>query len=204
MRFTKESSSPSATTHYVIVSLVKLMEKIELEYKLTPADFQAFDRYVGRSRRWIFWLIPVAVILPNLLLLFTKNSSVLRDPERLGGFMKSFGMSLLIPTAVMVVFWLVFLRRGYEDLKKKSPELFETRVTQITPEFMINRDSTGEVRTFWSAVKSVVEDETHIFVMLKDQVGFILPKNAFQNASEASLFFQTARRYWKPDVGNPW
>jgi hypothetical protein len=180
------------------------MEKIEVEYKLTPGDFRAFDRQVGRPRRWIFWLIPLAVILPNLLILFSKNGSVLRDPERLTGFVKSFGISLIIPIAVSYLFWLVFLRRGYEDLQKKSPELFENRVTQITPEYMLNRDSTGEVRTFWSAVKSIVEDENHIFVMLKDQVGFIIPKNAFQNASEASLFFQTARRYWKPDVGNPW
>jgi hypothetical protein len=179
------------------------VEALQVQYKLTPSDFQAFDRYQWKSRRWIKWSLPVGVLIfPLLVAILT--SGAWHSPQGLVELFKSMGIQLALPLVVVVLFYLFFLRRDYANLEKKSPELFGDRVTQITEEYFLNRDSQDEGRVFWPAIKQIDQDERCIFVLDKGDNGYIIPKRAFQKETDAALFFQTACRYWKPNTGNPW
>jgi hypothetical protein len=74
-------------------------------------------------------------------------------------------------------------------------KLLGKRTIALTQEGIRSQSEIGERLAYWSAVESVHDTPTHVFVKIPGNDVFGIPKQAFESHEQAELFVQTINHY---------
>ena len=163
---------------------------MKIEYELTSEDWADFGEYCARTapefrrarRNNITWGVITVVAFSVLLWLATRS------------------LTMVVATSVCglagALFWpdrLVSHARSNMQ-KRERLCLAGRHVLETTPEALMSRCDVTESTTRWAGVHHVAETARHVFVMLNDVQGYVIPKaricegDLHQFASEAQKY----------------
>ena len=160
---------------------------MRVEYELTPEDWADFGEYCARtapefrraSRRSIVSGVLAIVILCVLLWLTMRSLGLVVVAG-------AFGLAGLLLWPNQLV------SRARSHMQRRELRCLTGRhILEATPEALIAKCDVTESTTKWAGVHHVAETTRHVFVMLSDVQGFVIPKarvqsgNLEQFASEA-------------------
>ncbi|MBI1915411.1 MAG: YcxB family protein [Planctomycetes bacterium] len=183
---------------------------MEIRYSLTQDDFFAFERYVrarsqqkaraqGRSRprtRPIFWII-IGVFVVFAVIMFSTNRGgrggpVIEWTPGLAAVCTFYGL-----LGLLVLFgWLArraHPKRQYEV--KKAKGLVDNVTFSLSPENLSWSTAVSTTIMAWSQVEHVGETDEHIFILISESEGYIIPRRAFNSTADAITFVERAQRY---------
>ena len=145
---------------------------MKIEYNLTPEDWADFGEYCVRTapealraRRNGITSAVVAVVVLSILLWLTIGS-----------------LTMVVTVAVFglagALFWpnhLVSHARSHMQ-ERERPCLSGRHILETTPEALMARCDVTESTTRWVGIRHVAETKRHVFVMLNDVQGYVIPK----------------------------
>jgi hypothetical protein len=86
-----------------------------------------------------------------------------------------------------------FPQRAYREARKRH--MTEGLVLDLLPEGLKHTTTAATNTVPWPSVKRIDEAEGHLFFLLDDNSGFVIPRRAFADEEEYRTFADTARRY---------
>lgn len=147
-------------------------EPMKIEYNLTPRDWADFGEYCARTapefrraRRNSITSGVVTVVVLSILLWFTMGS-----------------LTMVIAAAVFglagAVFWPSRLvSRARSHMQERERQCLTGRhILEATPAALTARCNVTESTTRWVGIHNVAETPLHVFVMLNDVQGYVIPK----------------------------
>lgn len=172
-------------------------DMIRLEYEVTPADFEAFNLQVAyrprlkaqRRRQAITLLIlfPLAVMTIGLLFPPPKGG-----PDLIWYILAQLAFGLVAAAAMILISHLVYRRRlrgVVRSMLGRNPResFLGKQQLEAGPEGVTVESAHLRATYRWPAVVGIEETEAHLFVMLGEVYGIIVPKRGQDEAALAVL-----------------
>lgn len=163
---------------------------MKIEYELTPEDWADFGEYCARTapefrraRRNNITSGVITVVALSILLWLTTRSLTMVVSATVFGL----AGALLWPNR------LVSHARSHMQ-KRERPCLTGRHILETTPEALLSRCDVTESTTRWTGVHHVAETTRHVFVMLSDVQGYVIPKARICEG-DLNQFANEARKY---------
>ena len=110
---------------------------------------------------------------------------------------------LLIVTAVLSVFWILFYVKWFKKLVVQKVEklLKSGKVTGLIGKHELElgegylTDTTKESYTRYETVEKVITTETHIFIYVSQVMAYIVPKKTFAKEDQLEAFLDKINQY---------
>jgi hypothetical protein len=163
---------------------------MRIEYDLTAEDWADFGEYCARTapefRRAIHGGITSGVLTIVVVsgLLWLKTSS----------------LGLVLVGAVTAVAWGLFWPRRLVShvrahMRKRQLQcLTGLHILEATPEALLAKCDVTESTTRWAGIDHVAETARHVFVMLSDVQGYVIPKARIRGG-DLDQFAREAQSY---------
>jgi YcxB-like protein len=189
-RFVRQSSIRSYTLKK------QQIDKMEITYYITGKDMivaRKFTRKTSPLDRRINTIGAFAVIsIPGIVFLLTGG------PFTLAGF-----IGMMIPTILMALLWIAYLKivvllidkYSVKLLKKKSSGILGEHKIKLTAEEMIESTLVNESHIKWTAIQRVDENDEYIFIRASYGGTYVIPKRDFINSVIAKQFYDLAHTY---------
>jgi hypothetical protein len=173
---------------------------MEIEYELNIQDEIEFNLYPLQSPKQQtarINLITVAVVSVPLFIIL--GLVVLIRDEDIHGITYLILASFWVYTTWYTSDYQSIRRRLIKKLGKqngKLPNAFlsNTRMN-ITADGIYAKSEFEESKTYWKAIREIVQTERYIYLYELPNRAFIIPKRAFPNEESFNLFVQTAKDY---------
>lgn len=171
---------------------------MQVTFTLSPEDVLVQEERHIKKTQGLSLNQRLAIVLPIVAALVFGSYFIPGTPgqrrARVVDLMWTVGLPALCITA-----WVLTARRRalakLQNLDEEIPGIYEPRTLRLEPEHLVAVDATGEAKTRWSAVKEVGETPERIFIQLAGDVGYVIPKPAFDSMDQASSFAATAEAY---------
>ncbi len=167
------------------------MEKIELNFQYTEADFKEFLRDYMFRNRFKWWVIMAVWVL---LLLAYLN----RDEEFLSA---AYLLKVVLPVVFLLGLWWWILNTSSKKTFKMNPQLQEGRNCTIDAEGINIQGHTFSSDFKWAGVQRVVETDKLILLYNSKVSAIMLPKRAF-DPQQLALFREIVGR--QPNLEIKW
>ena len=180
-------------------SVLRVTPMIRVQFETTIADWHAYQRHIlgnirgftGKAAMGLSWR-PIVLGAPIGLVVVVV--------------LEVFDLSFHTPTAaitalVLVMFFEFFRRRATSALAPAADGIIiGPRDTSIDDDGVMEQATNHRVFTAWPGVHSVDETDDHVFVMVDRVAGYMVPKRAFRDSSEAAAFMAFARARAKAET----
>jgi hypothetical protein len=163
---------------------------MRIEYQLTPDDWAAFGEHCGRNapgfRRsaHVGRVVGIIVTLAAAAILWRQSASL--------GWLVA-GMA----AAVAWGWWwprYLIAHAGSHMRTREQPCLRGRHLMEATPNGLYAECDITKSTVRWSGIAAVAEDDGHIFVMLSDVQGYVIPKREVVSGS-IELFLAELNQY---------
>lgn len=145
---------------------------LRVEYEITPDDWAAFGEYHARTAPQMRRLVRRGVVQSMLsILIVTGLFSALQH-----------SLAYLAAGAVVAVFWGWYWPRQVianvraQMARKNRPCGQGMHVMESLPDGLHVKCEMGESRYTWPAIRRVITTSDHVFVMLDDVQGYVIPR----------------------------
>lgn len=176
---------------------------IRLEYEVTPADFEAFNLHVAdrprlraqRRRRAIAFLILFPLAVAAIGLVFRGKGK--GGPDLTWYILVQLAVGFAVAAVAILLSHLLYrqrLRGVVRGMLGRNPRegFLGPQRLEAGPEG-VTLESAHQRGTYrWSGVAGVEETATHLFVMLGEVYGIIVPKRGQDAAALAALRAEAA------------
>ncbi|MBR0666764.1 YcxB family protein [Roseomonas hellenica] len=170
---------------------------IRLEYDVTPADFEAFNLHIAyqprlraqRRRQAIAILIFFPIVVMTIGLLFPPPKG---GPDLIWYLAAQLGFGLVVAVAMILFSHLAFRRRLRAQVRTmlgRNPResFLGKQQLEVGPEGVTIDSPLLRATYRWPAVVGAEETEAHLFIMLGEVYGIIVPKRGQDAAALAAL-----------------
>jgi len=103
-----------------------------------------------------------------------------------------FVITELVLVMALVVFWTVITLITMISTKNKP--LYCERALTVGDDAFVTESEYGRSETKWSLVQKLARTRTHIFMYLSQESAVIIPRRAFESATEWDTFYEICRR----------
>lgn len=171
---------------------------MRIEYELTPDDWAEFGEYCARTSPGFQRAKYVGVVVGLLLIV---ACSVLM-------WQRAEGIWWLVIGAFTAFAWGVFWPRHLVSharahmSRRQLPCLSGRHVMEPTPAALVAKCDITESSTRWAGIQNVTETTRHVFVMLSDVQGYVVPKARIVSG-DANQFIREAQQFWSASKTRP-
>jgi len=145
---------------------------MKVEYEITPEDWAAFGEYHARTsshfRKFVHVGIAVGVVL---LLAIGEILSLSTDSP-------VFVVVGLVAAIIWVLYWprQVIANVRTHMARKDQPCLRGRHLMEVLPEGLHAKCDVTDSVIGWAGIRDVIRTADHVFVMLSDEQGYVVPK----------------------------
>lgn len=165
---------------------------MRVEYELTPDDWAAFGEHCARTAPGFQKTTQVGLVIGMLLILGCSALLSLRA----GTFLWLFaGMVAALIWGLYWPWYVVSHARSHMRVREQ-PCLRGGHLIEAVAEGLHAKCDITESTVRWPGIRSVSETPDHVFVMLSDVQGYIIPKRRVTNGS-LELLLQEIDHYRK-------
>jgi YcxB-like protein len=172
---------------------------MKVQYNLTVEDFAALQRFGEsqqpssgfRSRLWA--CIAIGVIACCVVAMANSDGMAIQW-DSLGIYVVLSFWAVLV-YLVVATWWSkrTFPRTAYAAANQR--QMTENLLLELLPEGLKHSTHFSTNTLSWSVVKRIDETAEHLFFLLDDNSGFVIPRRAFAAETDYKSFAETARRY---------
>ncbi len=176
---------------------------VQVTFALEPRDLEAFQNYaLKRQGRKLWWALPIVVVLAvavNAVSQFNRHPVVRPAPRfDITGAVLAYGL----PVVLIVLFYFFFLKQQNSRRKSDQTGTYDPRTVGLSQTYLHSIDKQGEGRMRWNAVNTVDRGKQHLFVLLTNNTGYVIPDRAFADDAAALAFYEQAVAYWRSAATN--
>lgn len=172
---------------------------MKVRYSITSEDFAALQRFAETARstaalRVRQWGWVVMALFACVVVALAAKDGVTIQWNSLGPYvvLAFWGVLLYL---VIATWWTrrTFPQRAYEAAKKRH--MTEDLWLEVLPDGLKHSTNSSTNSLGWQSVERIDEAYEHLFFLLDDNSGFVIPRRAFTDEAEYRGFGETARRY---------
>jgi hypothetical protein len=172
---------------------------MRVQYSITAEDFVALQHFGDSlrptagfgSRLWSWFLI--ALVACVVVVLTTQEGATIHW-DSLGIYVVLAFWAVLV-YLVITGWWAkrTFPQRAFREAKARH--MTEGLLLELQPDGLKHTSNGATNTVTWPGVKRIDEFEGHLFFLLDDNWGFVIPRRAFADEEQYRTFAETARRY---------
>ena len=156
---------------------------MDIEVEITRKDFQAFNKYVMKSRK-IFRAQGLIILAFLIVLMLLLNIKRITDVPY---------MIANLVVIIIIYFVLVLILKPITSLMakyipKKSGRILGKRTFRISDEGLWELTEHNESLNRWKGVQTIEANDKYIFVFTDTHMGHIIPKRCFSSEQECKKF----------------
>lgn len=170
---------------------------VQVTFDLEPRDVDAFQNFaLKRQSGKLRWALPIVVVLAvavNAVSQFNRHP-VVRPAPRFD--ITSAVLAYGLPVVLIVLFYFFFLK---QHSRRRSDQMgtYDPRTVGLSQTYLHSTDKQGEGKVRWNAVKDVNRGKQHLFFLLANNAGYVVPDHAFTDDAAALAFYEQAVAYWQ-------
>ncbi len=162
---------------------------MELTINLTREDIWQFHKYLNFRSRYRKINVVLSILIYPLLYFGLR-----------WGITQSLGEStfhLLLTLAIWIPLYFWFWKRDVKNAPWKNSSQLGSQIVGIAPDRIYSKGVLFEGSTLWQGVLEITQNLDYIFIFTERYRAYLIPKRAFSNISEATVFHDTAVTFWK-------